>query len=376
MKLFKNYPVALILTLLVVLGCGGYAMFHAPQSGVTTAPESGQTTSSRAELPYLDSEDWVCDDAGVLSTKTEDAIRDWNRRFDSSYYAYVTVATVRSTEGWETDDYVYTMGDRWGLGSGDMLLVMDLGAGDAYLYEGGDYPDFDYYSYLVEYVKDPFLAGDYDKAALDLMEGMDSYFRSIGRTPSNYDDFHNGYTAWEAAPQYSEYNYELGSGEGGELVAFIILLVILLLIFRAIDRSRYNTWYRTYGYMDRPAVVYRPIFFWHHFHHHPPRPPMGGPGFGGPYGGPRPPMGGGPRPGGRPPMSGGPRPGGSRPSGSRPSSRPTSRPSSRSGGSFGGHGGGFGGGRGSGFSGGHGGGGFGGGSRGGFGGGGGRGGHR
>lgn len=355
MNFFKKFPVAVAITALVVLGCGGYALANhqqpvtaSPGTSVQVTPQTGVTVE-RVSMPALDLDDWVCDEAGVLSSKTEDKIRTWNRQFDKDYYAYVAVAAVSSMEGWDSETYVLTMANQWDLGSGDMILVMDIGGQNAYLYEGGDYPGFDYEGYLTKYMEKPFFQGDYDTAVLNLMKGLNAYFKSTGRTPNNYEQYNMGSALWDA-PQYSR------GGEGSfSIMGLLILLVILFFILQSIDRARYNTWYRSYGYMPRPPVVFRPIFFWNTFR---PRPPMGG------FGGPRGPVGG-PRPG-----NGRPNPG-YRPSSHRPRTgnlfSSSSRP--RSGG-FGGHGGGF---RGGGFGGSRGGG-FGGFHGGGFGGG--RGGHR
>lgn len=355
MNFLKNYTVALILTIVVVLTCGIYAGTHAPASNQPGGAESSVVEKPKiAAMPKPDTEDWVCDSANVLRSDTEEEIREWNRAFDSAYYSYVCVATVDSTEGWDTDDFCFTMGEKWNLGSGDMLLVLDIGGGDAYLYEGGDYPDFDYYSYLMDYVAEPFLAGDYDTAVLDLMEGLDGYFSDLGRTADNYQDYRGNNIYWYDAE--SVYDDSSSETDGvGALIVFIFVLVIILLIARSIDKRRYRSWYNTYGGYTHPTTVFRPIFFWNTFHHRPryqvrpryqpgPRPPAGGYGHGSTGGGRS-----------TRPMNGT-RPIGGYSSTSRPSSGPrgggmnSSRSGSAHSGSFGGHGGGFNGGRGSGHS--------------------------
>jgi uncharacterized membrane protein YgcG len=316
-KFFKKFSVAVVITALVVVGCLVYSVASAP-----------------ASLPNVKVGDWVCDQAGVLSTDTEAEVRNYNSRFDTSYSAYVAVVTVDSMKGWDSVDFGEEVFDKWELYGNDFLFVMDIGEQQDYLFYGSNYTDFDYDSYLSTYADPSFYAGDYDQAVLSLLEGMEGYLKehNSASTAPNYSQ--NG--------NYSE-NYYYDDDQEGEIVmTILVLLIVIFIIFRAIDRSRYNRWNQQYGHMAEPPVHFHPIFFWNTFHRRPPPPPPGGGFGGGPRGGG---FGGGPRGGG---FGGGPR-GGSFGGGPR-------------GGGFGGGGhggGGFGGG------GGHGGGGFGGGGHGG-----------
>lgn len=307
MKFFKRFSVAVVVTAIVVVLCGGYAIAAAP-----------------ANLPNVQAGDWVCDAAGVLSSDTEETVREYNERFDVEYGAYVAVATVNSMKGWEAGDFVQETAVAWDLGSYDMIFVMDIGDDSVYLMEGGAYPEFDYDAYLTNYVDEDFFAGRYDDAVLSLLGGMDTYF--AGEGGGSYGDY-----------EYYDYNYNqygYGYQNAGVLSLFMILVLVILAlaVVRAIDRARYNTWYRQYGYMPNPPVVFRPIFFWHTFRPH-------GPGFGP---GPGPGAGFGPGPGFGPRPGSGPRPGGT----TRPGSGFTGRGGGHSGsfgGGFGGHSGGPGG---------------------------------
>ncbi len=237
--------------------------------------------------------------------------------WDVDFYAYVSVASVNSMEGWDSEDYCLTLAKKWDLGSHDMLLVLDIGGENSYLCEGGDYADFDYESYLDIYLEADFFAGDYDSGVLALMEAMEDYFASVNA----YDDYF-----------YDDYYYD-NSTNGGWLMGLIVLIILIVIIANAIDRVRYNRWYGMYGHMAVPPVMFRPIFFWNRPRG--PRGPGGPGGFGGPGGrGPGGPGG----PGGRGP--GGPGGFGGGPGGG---SRPRSGGGGH-GGSFGGGGGGFGGG--------------------------------
>ena len=277
------------------------------------------------------------------------------------------MAAVKSADG-NLDDYAYGLGEEIELARADGNLVIDVSAKDAYLAVGPDYPltDGQVTSYMdnsmYEYVK----SGDYGSGVLNLFKDLNTYY--VDNYGLGYLDNGNSYV-----PGYSN------SGDTAVgIIMLIFILIAIVVVINAIDRSRYNTYRRQYYGVVNPPVMFRPIFFWHapgswwyrrHWRQPPPPPP------------PRPPRGpGGPGPGSRPGGGGssftgfsGPKGGGSSRGGGF-SSGP--RGGGFSGGSRGGgfssgprgggfSGGSFGGGRGGGFGGGFRGGGFGGGSRGG-----------
>ena len=368
-QFFQKKSVAVAVLVLAIVLSSAYGLMKKP-----------------ASLPDVKSGQWVQDEAGVLSAETETLVRRYNETWDSSYYAVVAVATVDSTRGWdELQSYTSELGNNWGLGLNDLLLLIDT-SGSWYINGGSEalarMNDQDIAAISAAFTAD-FDAEDYDGAVQSLFQRLDGWYASA-----------YGGSQLEEQPGYGgSYDYASSGWQSsvsvGSVLGSIIAVIVLLLIVGAIlDLFRYRRYQRRYVRRSiLPPTPYMPIFWGRPRRPRRPRapkpprrptpprndrrPPSGG--FGG-FGGAA-----------RPPRSGGSRPGGA----SRPSSRPGSRPSggfggggfgsgSRStrGGSFGG--GGFGGSRGGssrgGFGGGSRGGGFGGGSRGGFGGG--RGGHR
>ena len=341
---------AAALTALVVAGCLVYSVFVGPVSVARVQPG-----------------DWIADQANVLSESTEDSLRSYDQSFDNNYSSVIAVATVSSTRGWEMEDYALKLADQWELGAKDLVLLLDIGGKDAYLLGGSAWTDLEPSELLNQTMAADFYSGNYDSAVLSLFSAMSGW----------YPD-HGGYARSDPYAGYNQQSHGNSSSFGGFSVILRIILIVLViyLIVAAIERARYRRWYRDYGAMTAPAVVFTPIFPWHRpgsswynrMGHRPPPPPRPGPRPGGP--GPRP-GGPGPRPGGPAPRpnsyrpapgparpsspSGGGRIGGSSFSGrpSRPSapSRPSSssRPSRPSGG--GSRGGSFGGGRGGGFGG-------------------------
>lgn len=318
--------------------------------GALTAP---------ADLLEVVPGEWVCDGANVLSEETETAAQTGNTELDQAHTAYLAVATVDHLRGWKADEYAQQLFDKWGLYGNDFLLLMDVKGQENYLYQGGNYTNFDYTTCLNERVNPFVQEQDYDGAVIALFDGIEEFLSADGGIYSAA----GGGAAEEPAgeePESGGDSSAAGSGENapaetpatrrGLGVLFVILRIVLVLIvlfaiFEAIDRSRYRRWYNEYGYMDVPPRPFAPIFFWHrpgggwYRRMYRPGPGPGGPG---PGPGPRGPGGpggpGGPRPGDRPRYGGpgpgnGPRPsGGARPgNGPRPSGGPRpgngSRPS-------------------------------------------------
>ena len=340
MNQLKKFPVAVFITVLVVLGCLAHSFFGAP-----------------AEPVPVQTGNWVSDEADVLSMETEDAIRSYNQAFDADYSSVIAVATVPSAQGWDLYDYAIDLAGEWGLGSNDMILVMDIGGEDAYFMEGGNWPGLDCTGMLDQYMAADFFSGDFDSAVLSLFSAMSAWYPENGGAVHNDPYGGSSYYSGSSTPSHSA-----GTSASSGFVGVILLLILLFAILSAIERSRYTRWHRQYGHIATPPVAFVPVFPWHRpgsrwfvrMGHRPPPPPPhhhGGPGYSPPPGS----FGGGPRPGSRPNHFGSSRPSGGfggatrRPSGgsfgaSRGSSRGGSFGGSR-GGSFGGRGGGFSGGR-------------------------------
>ncbi|MBD5150519.1 MAG: TPM domain-containing protein [Oscillibacter sp.] len=339
MKLLKNRAFAAAVLIAAIVLSSLYGLSRRPEVEV---PEGGTPLTDYSTAEY---ENYIVDEANVLSAKTEKSLSLYNANWDHLSRCIMAVVTVRGVSGTLEDaawDWAYSLE----LATDDAILLLDTGTQKGYVLASGNFYDLfaaQSGSFVDAALAEGIKSGDYGAAALSLFGEVHLLLGSAGQT--------GGFSGGGALNIVAS------------LISVIILLIFLIVLFNIIDGIRYSSWYGRYGSMTVPPVVYRPIFWWHRpgsrwFRRRrtPPPPP--------PPRGPRPPMGGSPRS----PMGGGSRPlmGG----GSRPSSPP------RSGGFGGGsRGGGFGAGPSGGFGGGSRGGGFGGGSRGGgFGGGGSRGG--
>lgn len=355
MKIFKNRAVAIIILILAIAGSSLYGLSKRP---VIELPEGAEPLDETLSTGYF--EEYIVDNANVLSSSVEKSLSLYNANWDKMGESIMAVVTVRDA-GADAEDAAWDWAERLLLGENDAILLINTATRDYSVVASGTFYDLlerQSASFvdacLYEYAEE----GDYGSGALNLFGQVHLLFSDA-------------------------YRYQGGSGVGaviGPLFAALVLLILLIALFNWLDRVRYNSWYRRYGTMTIPPVVYRPVFWWHRpgsrwFRHRQTPPPFPRGGYGRPVGGgyknppppghrPAPPTTG--RPASRPPVS-------PRPPMSGSSSRPSSTPRSGSfgggsrGGNFGGstRGGGFGGGRGGGFGGGPRGGGFGGGSRGG-----------
>ena len=366
MKFFKNRTVAWVVLVLAIAGsvCIGFAR------------KDHFISKEPVELPTVSYQQWICDDAGMLSDGTREAIARYNSAWDSKYYAVIAVATVDDITGWTPEEAAQRLGADWGLAGNDMLLLMVRN--DDYYVACGDNVltvlnnNDTMLAKLKQAIETLYYNGDFDGAALAFYRQADVFYAQAklsGSGSSGSAGYTGGDTNWEAP-------MEPISSTSNDVLGVLLLIIAIFVVWALLDRVRYSRYRRRYVMRGiTPPVAYYPIFWGRRpprpHRPRPPRPPR--------HGGsvpPRPPMGGGaaprpprpsqprPRPSApRPPMGGSaPRP--PRPSAPRPGGRPNggSRPSGGRPGGFGG--GGFGGGsRGGSRGGGFGGGGFGGGRR-------------
>lgn len=326
MKFFQKRGVAIVVLILAIVASSAWGLHKAP---AVSTPEGGEKLDPSLSTAAF--EQYVRDEADILSDKTEEAVGLYNANWDKMFGSIMAVVTVQSSDNLENTAYDYA--DTMQLGSNDAILVIAKQQQDYYLVASGDFYS---QSFVASCMADNVQKGDYDAAVCSLCAALHV----------------------ELSQQYQQSEAALDEAANG--VMFIMILIIFFVLWIMLDGMRYRRYRRRYMMpgMGVPTVMYHPIFWGR-------RPPRG----------PRPPRSGGPRPpqgGPRPPRSGG-SSGGNR----RPPQQPR-RPSGGSGNSFGGfggssRGGGFGGGgsfggsRGGGFGGGRSGG-FGGGRGGGFGG--------
>ena len=243
MKFFKNKFVAVALSALVVLGCLGVGWMQKP-----------------AEVAQPVYNEWVYDGADILSDETEQLVAAYNDRWDADYSSVTAIATVPNTRGWDVYEYAVTMGERWGLGSKDQLLLIDEGGDEYYFvssYEIEDELGYDRMWNIFQQEFEPAYGnGSYDIAVQNVYSALDTSYSSYLDTGyvNDYSEYY-----YDSYYDYSDYNDSYASGSS--ISSLIVLLVIAFIVFNLIDRARYRAWYSR-GPVYRTSTRFVPMIFW------------------------------------------------------------------------------------------------------------------
>ena len=292
MEFFKKRGVALAVLVVAIVG----AVF------IGQSRKAGFIAKEPTALADVKYQSWICDEAGLLSESTKQTILDYNASWDQKYYAIVAVASIDHLTGWDGQTYAAKLGEAWGLGRNDMILLL-VKDGDWQVYCGDDvgYAMTDtQQSKLRQAIETTYYSGDFDGAVTAFFRQADVFYAQA-RLDSSGDSYGGGWDA-PSAPAAAQ------SG-GASLGAVLMLIICIFVVWMVLDGLRYSRYRRRY-IVGAPVNVVRPVYypiFWGR-QYAPPRPPRGSRPPRPPYGGsPRPPMGGGtprpPRPAADPPAA-------------------------------------------------------------------------
>lgn len=197
------------------------------------------TIPALAVVPDRPENQYVLDEAGVLSDETEQEIISQNQKLFEETGAQIVVVAVDFLDGEEIDDYAYSLFNSWGIGSVErnngLLLLMAIAEDNYYAMPG--YGIEDYFDgaklkdMLNEYLEPDFAAKDYDAGAKKFFDAalsdMESYY-------ANHSDEYN---SGNITPDYDySYEYEPSFGERlswmfGNVLSVVIRIVVVVVIF-------------------------------------------------------------------------------------------------------------------------------------------------
>lgn len=266
MKFFKNHTVAVVLTILVIVGCLAYGFWSGTKA---PAPELSDDEYARANYEsYLG---WISDEANLLSAETEKTIAMYNASLDHTYGSIVAVATVNDLDGRDIGQYAYDLGVEAELGGGDMLLLLDKGSNNWYLQPGADiqnYVDNDLRLICTSVMGSGSVNADANTMLPELFKQMSGWYE-------------------DAIPLKGDSSAGVAVG----LFGLIVVLVFLVIFFAAMGVGRRSLGYGFWGpywgpiFFPRryPGGPVRPPRHHDHHDHHGPFGPggFGGGGFGG-----------------------------------------------------------------------------------------------
>ena len=168
MKFFKKRGVALAVLVLSI----------AAAVCIGQSRKAGYIAKQPVTLPEVRYHQWICDEAGMLSEKTKDELRQYNSDWDSRCYAVVAVATVDRITGWTPEKAAEKLSTDWGVGANDMLLLM-VRDGDYYVHTGdnvGRAMTDTQQMKLKQAIETPYYNGDFDGAALAFYRQADVFY--------------------------------------------------------------------------------------------------------------------------------------------------------------------------------------------------------
>ena len=233
-------------------------------------------SKSPTELLEVEYRQWICDEAKLLDDATVKTVEKYNAAWDEKYYAVVAVASVERMLGWDETDYAAALGQKWGLGENDMILVL-VEDGDWQVYMG-DYVGAMMQDYqqqkLRQAIDEPYYDGDFDGAVTAFFRQCDVFYGQID--PAKKLTGYSGEYHWYAPTDH-------GKEAGGGIVGVIFLVLAIFVVWVLLDRVRYTRYRRRYILPSIVAPVrYYPIF-WGRSLYRParprpvaPPPPMGG----------------------------------------------------------------------------------------------------
>lgn len=232
-------------------------------------------SKSPTELLEVEYRQWICDEAKLLDDATVKTVEKYNAAWDEKYYAVVAVASVERMVGWNETDYAAALGQKWGLGENDMILVL-VEDGDWQVYMG-DYVGAMMQDYqqqkLVQALDSAYYDGDFDGAVTAFFRQCDVFYGQID--PAHKSGAYYG-GDWYAPVEH-------GKEAGGGIIGVIFLILMIFVVWVLLDRVRYTRYRRRYILPGIVAPVrYYPIF-WGRSLYRParprpvaPPPPMGG----------------------------------------------------------------------------------------------------
>lgn len=266
MKFFKNHTVAVILTVLVIVGCCVYGFVTRPNE--TAADLEPLEYGRENYAAYLG---WIDDGANILSDDTEREVAVVLAAMDQAYGSIVALVTETDAGGMTLADRAVQIANDAELSGVDMILLIDTGTDNWYLQPGQDiagYLDSDFQAIVTS----SFGAGSVTAEADGLL-------------PELYRDMFTWYED-NLSPQQS------GVSLGGVLTVLVVVLIVVAIAFASMGVGGRVSGYGFWG------PYWGPIFFPHRFPGgpiRPRRPPPPGPshrnhrgpfdGFGGGFGG-------------------------------------------------------------------------------------------
>lgn len=173
MSILKKRGVAVLITIVMIAAAVGIGQAKA---NAYTSP--GNAYEVNVGENYAGAY-YVCDDAGVLSDSTVEALICRNEELLNDLDVVVAVVTCN----YGRDDlyhYALDYAEDIGLGGNDMIVVLDISGDSYWLVQGAnlvnEFTDDDCSDYAWNYMETDFARGDYDSAVLSLTKALADWY--------------------------------------------------------------------------------------------------------------------------------------------------------------------------------------------------------
>lgn len=206
-----------------------------------------------AAVPDRPGNQYVLDDAGVLSEAFEQEIVEKNQKLFRDSGAEIAVVAVDFLGGREIDDYACDLFLRWGIGSKErnngLLLVLAIAEDDYFSLPGYGIEDAfsggRLQSMLDDYLEEDFAAGNYES-------GVEKFFDAAYAELSAYqyqDEYGQRADGFSQGGDYEDWSGEYDGYDSSmsdllfpipriifRIIAIVVILVLVFAVLRAVSR--------------------------------------------------------------------------------------------------------------------------------------------
>lgn len=223
MKFFQKRGVAIAVLIIAIVAALVIGQQNKPAEQYE--PQSEASAEAWAKENYASYTGYVWDEAELFSDSTERTIAEYNARFDYRYGGIMWIASVNSAGTSDLGSYAYALGEQYGCGSMDLMLVLDCERQTWYVAPGEEiepYLDQELEIIFTQNLGRTFFEGGADKQIVQLLSEVSAW--STAHLPTG------GGKAQESSP----------GGGVGVIVVMIFIVLILLLIISGIRRVSYG----------------------------------------------------------------------------------------------------------------------------------------
>lgn len=215
------------------------------------------------DVPKPQPNTWVHDYADVLSETTEDSINEWGDSLDEKGYAQLVIVVVDFLDGYDVEDYAYTLFNEWGIGHSDendgVLVLVSVGDREYYMLQGTGLEKIlrssDLGKIADEELIPELINNDYDKGLLltssAISDHLSNYYNNgnAGKPGETTDTSNIIQKVTNPVPLIVSFIFEI--------IVFLVIMFVLFSFINSFGRRR-----RYYG----PRRYYHP-YVPHHHHH-------------------------------------------------------------------------------------------------------------